>query len=276
MLKNKIKEILISLGYILLGFVIGFLVFGPREIIETVIIDTVELKETREVTPSVMDLTRNDLLNARRSKLIYVDAGHGFDLETHGYTGEKGSTTEGEIGEAEYAALLSEDLIKRLEEEGYTVKRIEDLWLKGERGDRESFGNKGRYDLFVNSKCDMMIQIHYDDSEDLSLSGGHVIYGDKSFGSKKLAEGVIHNWKIQGLRLNNQYENTDYISERTDLTVYSKVSNKPIILVECGFGAREDFEDYYYLRQRETKDKIVTAITDGVNEYFGLVEHTCD
>ena len=64
---------------------------------------------------------------------------------------------------------------------------------------------------------------------------------------------------------------TDYIARRNDLTVYNKVSDRPIILVECGFGAKEESPDYYYIRQKETKEKIVEAITIGVNDYYGLV-----
>ena len=273
---ERLNKILNCMLYIIIGLVIGFVLFGPREIIERVTIDTVAIKEKRDITPPVEDLTRQNLLDKRAEKIIYVDAGHGFDLIEYGYSGEYGSTTEGAVGEAEYAALITEDVIKRLEEDGYTVMRIEDLWYNGKRGNRKSFGNSGRYNLFMHSDCDMMIQMHYDDAEDISLSGGHVIYGENSFGSRKLAEGIIHNWKLQGLRLNEQYVESDYVSRRQDLTVYSTVSDRPIILVECGFGAREESADYYYLRQRETKDKIAEAITQGVNEYFGLMEHTCD
>ena len=174
-------------------------------------------------------------------------------------------------GEADYAALLATLLEERLELEGYQVKSIEDLWYDGKKGSRELFGNSGRYNLFINSDCSMMIQIHYDDSDNLSLSGGHIIYGSTSYGSKDLAECIIHNWKIEGLRLNEQYVDTDYIARRNDLTVYNKVSDRPIILVECGFGAKEESPDYYYIRQKETKEKIVEAITEGVNDYYGLV-----
>lgn len=255
---------------ILLGLLIGYLV-GKRKVVEEVTIDNIAIKENRAPEYDISKMEKEEILEERSNKIIYVDAGHGYNIEKYGRTGEYGGTTEGAKGEADYAALLATLLEERLELEGYQVKSIEDLWYDGKKGSRELFGNSGRYNLFINSDCSMMIQIHYDDSDNLSLSGGHIIYGSTSYGSKDLAECIIHNWKIEGLRLNEQYVDTDYIARRNDLTVYNKVSDRPIILVECGFGAKEESPDYYYIRQKETKEKIVEAITEGVNDYYGLV-----
>ena len=237
--KNKVNKLLNCILYLIIGFTLGYFIFGFTNNIEHVVIDTVAIKEERDITPTVEDLKKEELLEKRKEKIIYVDAGHGFDLLEYGTGDIYGSTAEGAFGEAEYTALISKDVEKRLKEEGYTVKTIEDLKLNGVKGNRESFGNKGRYELFMASNCDMMIQMHYDDSEDISLSGGHVIYGDSSFGSRKLAQSIVHNWQIQGLRLNDMYYDTDYVSRREDLTVYNKLSDRPIILVECGFGAKK-------------------------------------
>lgn len=268
-----LKRLLIYRKYIyciLLGILIGYLV-GKRKVVEEVIIDNIAIKENRETEYDIGEMEKEDILEERSHKIIYVDAGHGYNIEKYGRKGTYGGTTEGANGEADYAALLATLLEERLEIEGYQVKSIEDLLYDGKKGSRELFGNSGRYNLFVNSDCSMMIQIHYDDSDDLSLSGGHIIYGSTSYGSKDLAECIIHNWKIEGLRLNEQYVDTDYIARRNDLTVYNKVSDRPIILVECGFGANEKSPDYYYIRQKDTKEKMVEAITIGVNDYYGLV-----
>ena len=198
-------------------------------------------------------------------KTIYVDAGHGCRYR-QGSPGPYGWTTVGANGEADYAEEIRIQLSDALNAKGYTVKAITDLTYNGVQGSREEFGNKGRVLLMMNNPVDMCIQIHYDDSINVSSTGGHIIYGSTSQGSMKLAQGIATAFAAHNIRINSNYPGG--ISDRAgNLAVYSTSTSKPFILVECGFGAPGK-ADYAVLRDPTYKKQMIDAICEGVDAYY--------
>lgn len=229
-----------------------------------------EIISCEKPTIEIEDTEISDDCATEKSKyIIYVDAGHGFDVETYDKRWKYGFAEFGAIGEADYVEELSLLLKERLQEEGYKVKLLSDFEIDGVQASREFVGNTGRRDLFKNSNCNVMIQLHYDASDDITCRGGHVIYSPMSVGSEKLARCIIQEFKYNNLRLNSMYDKSDYVSKRDGLAVYNRFINKPLVLVECGYGCVGAL-DHNYLNKVETKQKLVDSIVFGLNDYFSI------
>lgn len=213
----------------------------------------------------------NILKMKRHEKKIYLDAGHGFNLELYGKNNLYGFCTEGAFGEADYAQKIVDQLTIILENNGYQVYHIDDLYLNEVQGNRESFGNCGRKELFKNSDADIMIQIHYDYNENSQYSGGHIIYSDNSKNSYQLAYSIINELIQNQYRLNDCYKNTSYLSDRNELSLYSGSLNKPAILIECGFGS-PGAADEDYIRDIGTKTILFYSVLNGLDNYFDIIE----
>ncbi len=197
---------------------------------------------------------------------IYVDAGHGCDFNSSGGENPYGFTSEGAEGEALYAGGFCNHLINsfnytdRYEAAGISAFTLPD----GTQGDRGLFGNTGRRDLFINSDCDIMIQIHYDCSSDPNDTGGHVIYSHNSKDSAFLARCIAGKMEENGLRLLNRIDG--HVSERHELSIYQQPTSKPIILIEVGFGTQGQL-DHDYIRDKEVKKLFYKSIIEGCDLY---------
>ena len=267
-LNDKYYNILERIVCILVGFALGmyFAVLSNMSVYED---NKVDLTSTinRDLSLDKVDIEVNNNKSRQSKYVIYVDAGHGFDINEYNRDWKYGFCEYGAIGESEYVEDLAHILKERLEVEGYVVKLLSDFEIEGQKASREFVGNTGRRDLFKNSNCNVMIQLHYDASDDITCRGGHIIYSPMSLGSKSLAECIVKEFKNNNLRLNEMYKDTNYISKRDGLSIYNKLIEKPIILVECGYGC-EGALDYKYLNDDNTKKRLVDAITEGLNTYF--------
>ena len=198
---------------------------------------------------------------------IYVDAGHGCKYTSSESENPYGFTSTGAEGEALYAGGFANHLINsfnhtdRYEAVGISALTHPD----GTVGDREIFGNSGRRELFVASDYDIMIQIHYDFSQKPEDTGGHVIWSKNSKDSGILAYKIAKAMEDNGLRLCERVEN--HISERNELTIYQEYTDKPIILIEVGFGTENQL-DHDYIRDKPTKRLFYKSIIEGTDAYL--------
>lgn len=265
MIIRKILEIIV---YISLGIAFGlFITLATTKPDNTVY--TYDLV-INNVSENNVEVVEEEVNSVSLKPIIYVDAGHGFDIDMYGKNWKYGFAEYGAVGESRYVQELALLLRERLEQEGYTVKFLSDFYVYEGKASRDFIGNTGRRDLFSASNCDMMIQLHYDASDDITSRGGHIIYSPKSLGSELLASCIVDEFKVRKLRLNEMYKETNYISKRDNLSVYNKLTYKPLILVECGYGC-EGALDYKYLHEDLTKNKLVDAITAGVNKYYHYI-----
>ncbi len=198
---------------------------------------------------------------------IYVDAGHGCAYQSSGEAGPYGFTSCGANGEALYVGGFSNHLINSFNHtDRYEAAGISALSLPdGTVGDRELFGNTGRRDLFMYSDYDIMMQIHYDYSGDSHDTGGHIIWSHNSKDSGVLARCIANRMEENGLRLLDRVD--DHISERHELSIYQEPTNKPIILIEVGFGTDAQL-DSDYIRDKQTKKLFYKSIINGTDDYI--------
>lgn len=268
---NKHFSIIEKIVYMLVGASLALWVsyFISNKDVETCIVepdDSIEFCSI-DVVDNEIEETQIELNHSLYT--VYVDAGHGFDTKTYDKSWKYGFAEFGAVGEADYVFGLSNLLVDELKKQGYNVKTLSDFEIDGKKASREFVGNSGRRDLFIDSDCNIMIQLHYDASDDITCRGGHVIYSPMSLGSECLAYSIVRQFQLDNLRLNERYAETDYISKRDNLSVYNKFIEKPLVLVECGYGC-EGALDYRYLHDDEVKQRLVKAITKGVNDYFSI------
>lgn len=234
----------------------------PIKIEENFNIDYLEIEDTSKREEYFFD---EEVISTK--PIIYIDAGHGCLNNSYKINKAFGFTSEGAKGEAEYVLSFSEDLIERLKDEDkYTIYDIGDISLRGVSGSRELFGNSARIDGFIKSDADIMIQIHYDDSNDKTLSGGHIIMNSTMGDSEILARLIVEEMRENELRINDEYYE-DGLSNRWDLTLLSRRTKKIVLLIELGYGVPGKM-DYEYLRDEEIREKLMKSIIDGLNEYF--------
>ena len=210
----------------------------------------------------------NEVSNKKPS--IYIDAGHGCRINGIDLNATFGWTTEGAVGEADYTKMFSAKLIDALKSQtDYDIYEIDDMELYGIKGSRELFGNSARRDSFNESDCDILIQIHYDDDTSKTISGGHIIYNSNIKNSYLLSKCILEKMEKYKCRINyDYYENG--LSDRNDIAMLSyNKGEKPIILLELGFGAKADYD---YLRDENVQNTLIRCVVEGCEDYFDKVE----
>lgn len=197
---------------------------------------------------------------------IYVDAGHGCEYTSSSNSNPYGFASTGANGEALYVGGFSNHLInsfnhtKRYEALGISALSLPD----GTVGDRAAFGNSGRRELYINSDCDVMLQIHYDYSEDPADTGAHVIYSANSKNSAILARCIARKMEENGLRMLDRIDG--HTSERHELSIYQEPTDKPIVLIEVGFGTENQL-DHEYIRDKSIKRLFYKSIIEGTDDF---------
>lgn len=188
-------------------------------------------------------------------KIIIVDAGHGgIDPGKIGVNG---------INEKDINLLIAKKLQKRLEVLGYTVvmTRKDDTGLYDE-DDINKKANDLRRRCLLSDTCDadIMISVHQNSFSNKEVKGGQVFYYKHSPDGKKLAE-LIQN----SIRENADSTNTR--NAKANDNYYLLVHTKcPTVIVECGFLSNPIEAEL--LVTEEYQDKIITAITNGIDKYF--------
>lgn len=203
---------------------------------------------------------------AKDKTQIYVDAGHGCLYNSSSDENPYGFTTKGAAGEALYVGGFANHLINSFNyTDRYKAVGISALSLPdGTVGDRELFGNSGRRELFMASDYDIMIQIHYDASDNPYDTGAHVVYSVTSKDSAFLARCIARKMAENGIRMNARYDGG--VSERHELSLYQEPTTKPMILIEVGFGKKNQL-DYDYIRDKEVKKLFYKSIIEGCDDY---------
>lgn len=196
---------------------------------------------------------------ATASKTIVIDPGHGgFDPGKKGLTGSH---------EKEINLQIALKLRDYLEKSGAVVimTRTEDVDLDGMEG--KSHKNKDmrqRKDIVNNSEADAVISIHQNAFTQPKVRGAQVFYHSASDKGKILADCVQNSIKKYA-----DPNNTRKIKNTTDYYVL-RATNKPAIIVECGFLTNP--EEEALLNSPEYQDKMAWSIYLGTIEYFQKIE----
>ena len=184
-------------------------------------------------------------------KTIVLDAGHG---------GKDKGATSGKIIESELNLIITKKLEKELTSRGATVY----LTREDEKDLSTTTINRKRSDLYNRAKYinkispDMYISIHLNSSPSPSWRGLQIFYTDKNEENKEIAE-ILTN------HLKNTIPNTRDIKKDSSYYMYKHIKS-PGVLIEAGFISNAN--DNYLLRNEEYQNKLIAAISDGIEKYY--------
>lgn len=184
-------------------------------------------------------------------KTIVLDAGHG---------GKDKGATSGKIIESELNLIITKKLEKELTSRGATVY----LTREDEKDLSTTTINRKRSDLYNRAKYinkispDMYISIHLNSSPSPSWRGLQIFYTDKNEENKEIAE-ILTN------HLKNTIPNTRNIKKDSSYYMYKYIKS-PGVLIEAGFISNAN--DNYLLRNEEYQNKLIVAISDGIEKYY--------
>lgn len=193
----------------------------------------------------------NALENNENNYKILIDPGHGgYD----GGTKSKSGTLEKDIN-----LQISLKLKDILNNKGYNVSmtREKDIAL----------ANKKIEDLNLRCKmkketdCDVFISIHQNAFRTANTKGLQVWYSNNEK-SKSLAESIQISVKEQLQNNNNRVAK----NAKNDYKILRDGYEGGSIIVECGFLS--NYEDEQNLKNEEYQNKLVEAITLGIEKYF--------
>lgn len=193
----------------------------------------------------------NALENNENSYKILIDPGHGgYD----GGTKSKNGTLEKDINLQ--ISLKLKDILKN---KGYNVSMT--------REDDIALANKKIEDLNLRCKmkketdCDIFISIHQNAFKTGNTKGLQVWYSNNEK-SKNLAESIQLSVKEQLQNNNNRVAK----NAKNDYKILRDGYDGGSIIVECGFLS--NYEDEQNLKNDEYQNKLVEAITIGIEKYF--------
>lgn len=193
----------------------------------------------------------NALENNENSYKVLIDPGHGgYD----GGTKSKNGTLEKDINLQ--ISLKLKDILKN---KGYNVSMT--------REDDIDLANKKIEDLNLRCKmkketdCDIFISIHQNAFKTGNTKGLQVWYSNNEK-SKNLAESIQLSVKEQLQNNNNRVAK----NAKNDYKILRDGYDGGSIIVECGFLS--NYEDEQNLKNDEYQNKLVEAITIGIEKYF--------
>lgn len=199
---------------------------------------------------------------------IVVDAGHGL-----GDVGALNEENLGDITEADINFAVASLLADALKEKGYTVIMSHDGVTKPETeydDGEDTYGPSERADFSNSTEADLFISVHCD-----SFPSNADVYGTRLY----YASGTPNATKFDKLLAEALGKTIDKsfpgdkdvilkpMDESTAYTVLYK-TEVPSVLVECGFITNET--DAKKLVDGEWQAKFAAAISDGIDEYFGI------
>lgn len=196
------------------------------------------------VTATIKDL---NLLG----KVIILDAGHG---------GIDQGASSGKIIEKDLNLLLVKKLEKELTSRGATVY----LTREDDKDLSTTTVNRKRNDLYNRAKYindispNMYISLHLNSTTSPSWKGIQLFYTTKNKENKEIAETITNH-------LSKNLSNVREIKKDNTYYMY-KFINSPGILIEAGFISNPS--DNYLLRQEDYQNKLITLISDSIEEYY--------
>lgn len=197
-----------------------------------------------KVTATIKDL---NLLG----KVIILDAGHG---------GIDQGASSGKIIEKDLNLLLVKKLEKELISRGATVY----LTREDDKDLSTTTVNRKRNDLYNRAKYindispNMYISLHLNSTTSPSWKGIQLFYTTKNEENKQIAQTITDH-------LSKNLSNVREIKKDNTYYMY-KFINSPGILIEAGFISNPS--DNYLLRQEDYQDKLITLISDSIEEYY--------
>lgn len=197
-----------------------------------------------KVTATIKDL---NLLG----KVIILDAGHG---------GIDQGASSGKIIEKDLNLLLVKKLEKELTSRGATVY----LTREDDKDLSTTTVNRKRNDLYNRAKYindispNMYISLHLNSTTSPSWKGIQLFYTTKNEENKQIAQTITDH-------LSKNLSNVREIKKDNTYYMY-KFINSPGILIEAGFISNPS--DNYLLRQEDYQDKLITLISDSIEEYY--------
>ena len=184
-------------------------------------------------------------------KVIVLDAGHG---------GKDDGAVNSKIIERDLNLIL----VKKLEKELVSQGAIVYLTREDENDLSTTTVNRKRSDLYNRAKYidkispDMYISIHLNSSSSPSWRGLQIFYTSKNEKNKLIAETITNHLK-------EKMSNIREIKKDNTYYMYKHISS-PGILIEAGFISNPS--DNYLLRNEEYQDKLIIAISEGIEKYF--------
>lgn len=191
------------------------------------------------------------LENDNSNYKILIDPGHG------GYDG--GTKSKSGILEKDINLQISLKLRDLLRSKGYKVDmtREEDISLSNKKAEDLDL----RCKMKKETECDVFISIHQNAFRTVNSKGLQVWYSSNEK-SKRIAESIQVSVR-ENLQNNNKRVAKD---AKNDYKILRDGYDCGSVIVECGFLS--NYEDEQNLQSDEYQNKLVEAITIGVEKYF--------
>lgn len=189
---------------------------------------------------------------------ILIDPGHGGI--------DQGASGDLDKAEAPINLDISTKLMKFLEGGGFEVEmtRYDDHGLYDDNAPtiraKKNEDLNNRVKVINDSNADLVISVHLNAFPQKQYSGAHVFYKKNCESSKIAAEILQDNLKEILDKSNNRVPQA-----KKDMKIIDN-SNKPIILIECGFLSNN--EEERKLITDEYQEKVAWSIYTGLMKYF--------
>jgi len=210
------------------------------------------LEETRPTTSPCDELATDTVPS--RNYTVVIDPGHGgSDPGSIGY--------KTKVHEDELNLKMSKLLKQKLESAGINViltRETDNSLIEGSGKAWKRKDMEARRELIVKTRPNMVISLHQNSYTNHGLRGAQVFYDQKSEISKKIADSIQEQFKL----------NLDKSIKATSPGDYFmlKCSAAPSVIVECGFLSNE--EDEKLLQTDEYQEKIIDSIYKGIVNFF--------
>ncbi len=259
-MKNRLNFLIFA---VFLGYLFGIFAFFNFKSIQPAVAvdgnnnDNIEHFFREDIPSSWLDeqttQTNSDTVPSRNYTVV-IDAGHGgTDPGSIGY--------KTKVHEDELNLKLSKLLKTKLEKAGINVvmtrednnAMVEGAGKKWKRKDMEA-----RRELIKKTRPNMVISLHQNSYTNHSLRGAQVFYDKKSEISKKIAESIQEQFKLNLDKSIKAPSPGDYFM--------LKCSSAPSVIVECGFLS--NVEEEKLLLTESYQEKIIDSIYKGIVNFF--------
>lgn len=187
-----------------------------------------------------------------KGKIIYLDPGHG---------GTDPGALYKDIEEQSINLIISEKTKEKLEKMGAIVylTRYGDYDLSVPYAvNRKRSDLSRRANMINRSNCDMYLSIHLNAETSSSWHGAEAYFDDVHVDNKEIAEIMQKQFK--------KYLNSKRTYKKTDNMYLQRRIKRPGVLLEVGFLSNPN--DRFLLIQDSYQEKIASAITEGIIEFF--------
>lgn len=205
---------------------------------------------------SAFETISNISTSATVGLTVLIDAGHGGE--------DGGAVGVGGVNEKDLNLEITLKLKEIFEENGYNVilTRDSDVDLSDDTlstvSERKTSDMQARLEIINSSDADIVLSIHQNYFEQSQYSGAQIFYANEN--SQTLAETLQANI-VQFL----QPDNTRLAKQVDDKYLLNN-SNKPMVIVECGFISNE--EETANLLTEEYQNELSQVIFTAVNSYL--------